>query len=86
MKALLVGIAVLTFGVAPVFAQEGLHSGRKGEAGGYSQCGIKPCDPAGLAVDRQVKAQLSMGPHVLHHRYSCKHGSGRRCTVRAPGN
>jgi hypothetical protein len=86
MKALLVGIATLTIGAVSVFAQEGLHVSRKGEAGGYTQCGVSPCDPAALAQDRQVKASLSMGPHVMHHRYSCKHGSGRRCTVRALGS
>lgn len=86
MKALLVGIAILAIGAATAYAQEGQHVGRKGEAGGYTQCGINPCDPTALAQDQQVKAALSMGPHVLHHRYSCKHGSGRRCNVRAPGN
>jgi hypothetical protein len=86
MKALLVGSAVLTVGAATVFAQEGLHVGRKGESGGYAQCGVSRCDPVALAQDMQVKYDLGMGPHVMHHRYSCKHGSGRRCDVKATGN
>jgi hypothetical protein len=86
MRALLIGIAVLSICAATVCAQEGQHVGRKGEAGGYTQCGVNPCDSAALAQDMQVKAALGMGPHVMHHRYSCKHGSGRRCDVRALGN
>jgi hypothetical protein len=86
MKALLVGIAVLSIGAASVFAQEGQHVGRKSEAGGYGQCGSNPCDPAALAQDMRVKTALGMGPHVMHHRHSCKYGSGRRCTVRALGS
>jgi len=80
----LVLAAVVSMSAAVAFSQEGLHEGRKGEAGSYRQCGINPCDPIALAQDARVKAELGLGPHVLHHRYSCSKGSGRRCLVRTP--
>jgi hypothetical protein len=81
----LVLAGAVCMGAAVAFAQEGSHVGRKGEVGGYSQCGISQCDPIALAQDARVKAELGLGPHVLHHRYSCSKGSGRRCVVRTPG-
>ena len=84
--ATLVFAATIAVGAAAAAAaQEGLHEGRKGEAGGYAQCGINPCDPVALGQDARVKAELGLGPHILHHRYSCTKAAGRRCLVRTPG-